>query len=244
MRQIHRVLYAFSAFSALSALFAVSPACAEVISASSGISLRMTGFSNGSASVNTSLNSGYIGAGRLQGIWTQNGSSRSFLTYCTDIFQSFSWDTNYSYSLVGTGTAYGFTSRQEDLMGKLFTLAGAAVNNTDSSAAFQLATWEIVNESATGLSLDSGVFRVELGGNSIQRQLANGWLTAVLEAGAQKTFSATRLYSSVAQDFVVFNSSLPDRPASLPEPGNLALATLALLGLLATRRRNRHIPAG
>lgn len=224
---------------ALTTLCAAGLAGAEPLSSSTGdITLRMTGFSNGHAAVDTSLNTGYIAAGRLQGLWTQNGATSSFLTYCTDIYQSFSWNTNYLYTLAGTGTAHGLSSQQENLMGKLFTLAGAAVNSTDTSAAFQLATWEIVNEVGTTLDVTSGVFRLEQGGSTTQRQLANGWLAAVLDPGAQKSFNATRLYSSVAQDFVVFTpASFPDTLHSVPEPGNLALALLALGGVLATRRR-------
>ena len=121
-------------------------------------------------------------------------------------------------------------------MGKPFTLAGAAVNNTDTSAAFQLATWEVVNEPATELNLSGGVFRLEQGGCTVQPQLANGWLSAVLAPTAKRTFNATHLYSRVAQDFVVFNTApLPDTAGKLPEPGNLALSGLALMALLATK---------
>ncbi len=228
----------------VSALCATGLASAGTLGSGTDISLRMTGFSDGHASVDTGLTSGYISAGRLHGLWTENGSSRSFLTYCPDIFQSVSWDTSYTYTLVGIGTANGFTSRKEDLMGKLYTLAGAAVNYADTSAAFELATWEIVNESANGLDLGSSAFRLERGGSTKQIQLANGWPVAVLAPGTPKIFNATRLYSSVAQDYVVFNCRPSNTASKLPEPGSLALSGVALVALLATRRRSRGLPAG
>lgn len=86
MRPINRFLLT------MSALCATNWASADSVSSGTDISLRMTGFSDGHTAVETSFNSGYISAGRLglQGIWTQNGGSRSFPTYCTDICQSFS----------------------------------------------------------------------------------------------------------------------------------------------------------
>ncbi len=239
-----RALLALAAASCNAAVWA-SP----VASSSTGITLRMTGFSNGYAAVDTSLNDGYIGAGRLQGLWTQGGVATSFLTYCTDIYQGFAWNTNYSYTLVGTDTANGLTTRQEDLMGKLYTLAGSTVNSTDTSAAFQLAVWEIVNETSPTLDVGSGFFRLEAGGTAIQRNLANGWLASTVDPLAGKAFSATRLYNNLTQDFVVFNPIAVQRTVSgtttsslsIPEPGGAALTVLALAGIFLTRRReSRH----
>ena len=53
---------------------------------------------------------------------TNNGVTSSFLTYCTDLAQSFSWNTHYSYTLAANGSANGFTTRQADWLGKLYTL--------------------------------------------------------------------------------------------------------------------------
>jgi hypothetical protein len=198
------------------------------------VTVRMSGFSNGHAAVNVTMDSfGTIGAGQLLG--TLNGAS--FLTYCTDLSQSFGWGQNYTYNLVENGTAQGFTMGQADRLGKLYTVAGGDATNTTDSAAFQLAVWEILYDSAPG-SVRSGDFRLLSGGSTAQRDRADAWLTAVLDPSATKSFNAQRLYSSIAQDFVVFTPAPLglQAPPSVPEPASVGLVIMAL-GLLSLNRR-------
>ena len=221
---------------ALAALLAANTASAGLISS---VNLKMTGFAYGYAAVQTNVTSGTIGDGELQGLMTNNGVTSSFLTYCTDLAQSFSWNTNYSYTLVANGSANGFTARQADLLGKLYTLAGRDVDTTDESAAFQLAVWEIVTESASNkLNILNGNFQLTAGASNQQRSLASNWLESISASTAKNTFDATRLYSSVAQDFVVFTerSLTTIDGGKVPEPASYGLVGMALLGLVATRR--------
>ena len=223
---------------ALAASLIAGSASAGLLSTTVDVSL--SGFAYGYAAVDTSRNSGYIGAGEFTGTLTRNGQASSFLTYCTDIFQSFNWNTHYSYTQVDTGSVNGFTVRQEDLLGKLYTLAGAAVDTTNESAAFQLAVWEIVTETGPSLNVLNGDFFLQLGATSNQRNLANDWLAAASASGAAKTFDAERLYNAQVQDFVVFTRILPVPPqahSQVPEPASYALVALALAGLAATRHR-------
>ena len=223
---------------ALAALFVANAASAGPIST---VNLKMTGFAYGYAAVKTNVTSGTIGAGELQGLMTSNGVTSSFLTYCTDLAQSFSWNTNYSYTLVANGSANGFTTRQADLLGKLYTLTGRGVDTTDESAAFQLAVWEIVTESASNkLNILNGSFQLVTGASDPQRSLAGSWLDNISSSSARSSFDATRLYSSVAQDFVVFaERPLTGNgiPGAVPEPASYGLVGLALLGLAAASRR-------
>lgn len=194
-------------------------------------SIRMDGFSNGYAAVDVTVDSfGTIGAGQFRG--TLDGNS--FLTYCTDLFQSFSWGQTYAYTLVANGATNGLTNTQADRLGKLYTAAGGPATNTTDSAAFQLAVWELLYDNTPG-SVTSGDFRLLSGASTAQRDRADAWLTAVLAPGASKAFDAQRLYSSVAQDFVIF-TPLPQPSISIPEPAGLGLVTMAL-GLLALNRR-------
>jgi hypothetical protein len=221
---------------ALSALLLSSASQAgPVEGALSDHTVRLSGFSNGYAAVDVSTDPwGTIGAGRFSG--TLDGAS--FLTYCTDLAQSFNWNTSYTYTLVANGSAHGFTSLQADLLGKLYTRAGE-VQNTDQSAAFQLSVWEIMNE-ASPASVTEGNFRLLTGASSQQRNLANTWLAEINQANAARSFDALRLYSSVAQDFVIFTAVPPELTINrVPEPGSIALVGLALAGLVATRQRQR-----
>lgn len=223
---------------ALATTLVAGSASAGLMSATADVTL--SGFAYGYAAVDTSKNTGYIGAGEFTGSITRNGQTSPFLTYCTDIYQSFNWNTHYLFTPVATGTAYGLSVRQEDLLGKLYTLAGAAVDTTSESVAFQLAVWEIVTETGPSLNLLTGDFNIERGASRNQRNMANDWLTAISASNAAKTFNAERLYHARVQDFVQFTRILPALSRSsvrVPEPASYALVALALAGLAATRRR-------
>lgn len=198
--------------------------------------VTITGFQWGSSDIDTSLTD-TVAVGQFKGM--HNGNA--FVTYCTDLYESFNWNTPYTnYLPVANGSLNGFTTAQADTLGKLYTVAGSQVDTRDESVAFQLAVWEVLYDSAYEVRnvAGRGNFYVQSGGSLGQQSLANGWLAQASALGSSQ-FSVMRLASVDApglndghQDFLLVTS--------VPEPQTYAL-TLAGLGVMAFVGRRRRV---
>lgn len=105
---------------------------------------------------------------------------------------------------------------------------GLSRQSNQNSAAFQLALWEIINETGTELGLADGAFRVT-SGFATAMATANAWLSNL--GSATSAFQYFVLTSAGSQDLITV------RP--VPEPGTLVLMGAGLAGLVLLRRRQR-----
>lgn len=156
----------------------------------------------------------------------------SLEAWCVDIFQQTTF-----------GSAVGdFSSASADTIlstlgqfrvAALQNLAAEALNQVDNaktSAAFQLAIWEIVNETGSAYDLSTGAFTVSDVSKNDVSSLAQGWLDNLPTTSNYKFDLWT---SPSHQDLISFKA-----PAtSVPEPGTIAVGGLGVLALAMSRRR-------
>ena len=182
-------------------------------------------------------------AGEFSGI--NNG--KSFSAYCVDIFKYDALNVMTNYSTSDLNVTFGFTKASD--LAKLANQRYGSVTNAKTSAAFQIATWEILFESAgSPYKLGSDTFKAVGGsaasGSSSALTLAQSWLDGL--ASSPVTFNYDVNYLQVAsgnQNLVFFTPSSSFITSSIPEPGTyrLMLAGLGLLGLAARRKKRESI---
>jgi len=160
------------------------------------------------------------------GFLTDAGGN-SFTSWCVDIFQSTNFGVTVNdYSLTDGASALG--AARSDALGRLATHALALVTDAASSGAFQLAIWEIVNEtSGNPYNLSSGNFTASSVSNG-SLAIAQGWLNNL---GSLNEYIVSVWQSGTRQDLARF-----DR-VTVPEAGSLTLLGLGLLAARLARRR-------
>ena len=196
-----------------------------------------TNYHNGAP---TSLTEGGGAGGfKTYNLTTDPGRNNSFQSWCVDIFHSFGFASQSSDILQTAASIFGATKATD--LGRLATnhYANVASNATPgaTSAAFQLAIWEIVNENTGNpYSLSAGAFTATGTGAG----LAATWLSELNNIPSGSTYSV-KIWEvqgdgpsgSGSQDVAVFTS--------VPEPDSYAmiLAGLGLAGFIARRRRKQ-----
>lgn len=206
---------------ALAAALAVAaPAFADTV--------NLSGFTLPPASSVTVGSPNYSGqAGQFTGML--NGES--FLTYCTDLSQTFNFNTTYTdYSVVDGVTAWGFTKSQD--LDRVVSAMMTAPYPTDSatSAVAQSMIWEIIYETSGSYDFGGGTFTVTSGDAAVTAALGNiNWPALPNEP---ILYHVDKLYSPDHQDFM--------RITAVPEPSTYALFAAGLMGVgFVARRRSR-----
>lgn len=175
----------------------------------------------------------------LQG--SDDPALQNFVSWCIDIFQPARIGTTVNDYVHTSAVDYlSLSAERGSMLGSLASLAyDQALTDSVYSGAFQLAIWEIVNETTGTLNLSAGTFKT-WNATDESIALAQQWLDAL--PLTQNRYSFDVFASATAQDVIRFYE-LPRPPAAIadvPEPGVLALSALAGAALVLTRRRRQR----
>lgn len=195
-------------------------------------------------STNSGRNWTTADAGAYSGTWL-NGES--FAAFCVEV-------TQYAAPF-GQWASYTEGSFSASVAGNLTNLANkyySFVDNSVSSAAFQVAVWEIVSESRNALNLDKGTFQVDNTTDKVKYgwlgykyednpesvaaiELAQSWLSGLNDDSVAATgnYSLQLLQNKHKQDLLVLSPI-----AAVPEPATYGMLLLGI-GMVALFARRR-----
>lgn len=156
------------------------------------------------------------------------GGLHDFLAFCIEVTQGL----RNGHSYVNTPNL--LSSDVVDNVDRLFTSAYTAVTDAVTAAGFQVALWEIVEDTVTGLDLTTGNFSaVDAAGYDGVVAQAQSFIDGLGTAGTGG-YNLSFLASPTSQDFVTADP-IPFAPVPLPASGLLLLAS----GLLLVRRKSK-----
>ena len=221
-RRNPRVLLLAAAF-ALLALPGVSPAAsltATLDSVSSGYGFSYSNSANGANGSGLAVEQNWhITSGGGSGI------PNNFKTFCVQLSQFVSFNSNYSYDIVPLENvpntdAFGgpMATAKANSIREIFGRHYADVDTAQEFSAFQISVWEIVYEKTLPYNLNDGNFTGSSDPSVIT--LANSWLSGL--DGEGPLANLVGLTNPTAQDHVTV--------ASTPAPPGIILAGIGAIG--------------
>jgi hypothetical protein len=216
--------------------------------------VKFEGWAHGNGNSVSVTSPGYSGqAGgfsvTLSGFSGSNALNGAFEAYCVDLYEYISLGSSYTnYSIVAASTMY--SASKLAALTQLITyvnnssvFASAAAGSKDNqSTALQLAIWNIVYDSDKTLDSTPGATFSELTATSTSFRSPSG--SSFM--GANALLNATASVGGPTYELFVLQSVAPSgrqdqlvwRVSTVPTPGSLALAALALgVAGYASRRR-------
>lgn len=160
-----------------------------------------------------------------------------FVAWCLDIGHTLDLPGDYSITTTpfAHSTIPGTTlAALQKLVNTAYTSVLAGLGNSAISAGFQLALWEILDETSGSYDVKTGSTTVSNGASSAVVLAANGFL-ANLEGPQTGNYKLTYLQSEEGR---VGQSLVTISPVPVPAAGLLLFGALGGLGMVARRRKS------
>ena len=156
----------------------------------------------------------------------EKSTGQSLIAWCVDVFHAL--NNKFDYTIGNPNQL----NRYDDLQ-KLANQRYAQVTDKTSSAAFQLAIWEIVTDTGGGYSLANGTFKAAGFGNA--QALAGEWLK--LDGQNTGNYTISYFYDGILNDKTAAQNLITVSSVPLPGAAVLMLSALGFAGLMSRRRR-------